>query len=91
VWSSAGRLYAELSDGGRGFDPGREAPATATGGVGLRGMRARACAIGGNLTIQSEPAMGTKVRFEMALMKEDEEEPEGEAVRVPLVEDHAAI
>jgi DNA-binding NarL/FixJ family response regulator len=35
--------------------------------------------------------MGTKVRFEMVLMKEDEEEPEGEAVKVLLVEDHAVI
>lgn len=53
-------------------------------------MRERAQLVGGKLKIESEPAMGTKVRFERAL-EEGEEGPEEEAVRVLLVEDHAAI
>src|SRR5918995_297705 len=45
--------------------------------------------LGGELKIQSEPAMGTIVIFEMALERE-RKRPEGD-VRVLLVEDHAAV
>ena len=52
-------------------------------------MRERARALGGELKIQSEPAMGTKVIFGCALERE-RKRPEGD-VRVLLVEDHAAV
>src|SRR3712207_3750928 len=57
--------------------------------MGIKGMRERARALGGELKIQSEPEMGTKVIFEVALERE-RRRPEGD-VRVLLVEDHAAV
>jgi DNA-binding NarL/FixJ family response regulator/two-component sensor histidine kinase len=87
VSTSGGRLLAEVSDDGRGTDPSREP--SPDGGMGIKGMRERARALGGELKIQSEPAMGTKVIFEMALERE-RKRPEGD-VRVLLVEDHAAV
>jgi PAS domain S-box-containing protein len=87
VSTSGGRLLAEVSDDGRGTDPSREP--SPDGGMGIKGMRERARALGGELKIQSEPAMGTKVIFEMAL-EPGRKRPEGD-VRVLLVEDHAAV
>lgn len=49
-------LTLEVADDGRGFDP-----ATATGGLGLRGMRERLALIGGSLTIEGAPGAGTRV------------------------------
>jgi NarL family two-component system sensor histidine kinase LiaS len=46
-----------ISDNGRGFNP-----ATANGkGVGLRSMRERVEAVGGQLTVTSQPGAGTQV------------------------------
>jgi DNA-binding NarL/FixJ family response regulator/signal transduction histidine kinase len=87
VSTSGGRLLTEVSDDGRGTDPSREP--SPDGGMGIRGMRERARAVGGELKIQSEPAVGTKVIFEMALERE-RKRPEG-GVRILLVEDHAAV
>nr|WP_323127092.1 response regulator [Rubrobacter marinus] len=87
VSTSDGRLLAEVSDDGRGTDPSREP--SPDGGMGIKGMRERARALGGELRIESEPAMGTKVRFEMALERK-RDEPESD-VRVLLVEDHVAV
>ena len=90
------KLWAEVSDDGRGFDPAQEenpeGALSATGGLGIRGMRERARAIGGDLKIESDPETGTRVRFEMPLTPEREEPEEVEGrVRVLLVEDHAAV
>jgi DNA-binding NarL/FixJ family response regulator len=41
--------------------------------------------------IESQPGEGTRVRFQMALQKEQEELEEEEVVRILLVEDHASI
>jgi DNA-binding NarL/FixJ family response regulator len=83
VGASGGkRLWAEVSDDGRGFDP-EDAPA----GMGLRGMRERARALGGNLEVKSEPGEGTEVRFKVVL----EERKKAEEARVLLVEDHASF
>jgi PAS domain S-box-containing protein len=61
VWVSLGvegdELVAEVSDDGRGFGPG-----TPSSGVGLKSMRERAAAIGGELEIESEVGQGTRVR-----------------------------
>ncbi|MDQ3965565.1 MAG: PAS domain S-box protein, partial [Actinomycetota bacterium] len=94
VWTSEDekKLWAEVEDDGRGFDVAEEPSATATaGGMGIRGMYERARALGAELKIESEPDEGTKVRFELALKKEPEEETEEEEVRVLLVEDHATV
>lgn len=87
VGASEDKLWAEVEDDGRGFGP--ETPA----GMGTRGMRERARALGGILRIESEPAKGTKVRFEMPL-RQDQEHPQQrqqEAIRILLVEDHVSL
>jgi DNA-binding NarL/FixJ family response regulator len=62
--------------------------------MGIKGMRERARALGGELEIKSEPGKGTKVRFELVLKKDRQEEPkeeEPEKVHILLVEDHATV
>jgi PAS domain S-box-containing protein len=87
VWIAVGtsedKLWAEISDDGRGFDP-----LEAAGGIGIVGMRERARVVGGNLEIRSEPGAGTTVRFELALRKDRQELEE---IRILLVEDHASL
>ncbi|MDQ4002542.1 MAG: PAS domain S-box protein, partial [Actinomycetota bacterium] len=84
VGASEGKLWAEVEDDGQGFDPEE-----VSAGMGTKGMRERARALGGDLKVESEPGKGTKVRFEMAL-EQDREEPE-EEVRILLVEDHTSF
>jgi signal transduction histidine kinase len=52
-----GTLAFEVSDDGRGFDP-----AAVHHGTGLQGIADRLAALGGTLTIESEPGSGTTVR-----------------------------
>ncbi|MDQ4128848.1 MAG: PAS domain S-box protein [Actinomycetota bacterium] len=52
-------LVAEVSDDGRGFDPG------APPGIGFRSMRERANAMGGRLEVHSELGRGTRVRVRL--------------------------
>jgi signal transduction histidine kinase len=52
-----GQLRLEVSDGGRGFDPGSSGPEQ----MGLRIMRERADSIGAHLTVASQPGRGTHV------------------------------
>jgi signal transduction histidine kinase len=80
---SGNKLYAEVSDDGRGFDP-----AQASTGMGTTGMGERARALGGSLEIRSKPDEGTRVRFEVDL-DGDVEAPE--EARIMLVEDHASF
>ena len=77
-------IWVEVTDDGRGFDP------ETIPGVGLRSMRERARALGGNLEIESEPAKGTRVRFQVAL-KRDKEPRLEKPIRVLLVEDHSSF
>jgi signal transduction histidine kinase len=65
VWSSDGKLHAEVSDDGRGFDPA-ERPARVAG-HGIAGMRERAALLHGRLDIVGEPTTGTTVRLEVPL------------------------
>jgi two-component system sensor histidine kinase UhpB len=51
-------VQLEVSDAGRGFDPGR-VPESA----GIRGMRERALLVGATLDIESRPGVGTTVRL----------------------------
>jgi signal transduction histidine kinase len=53
-----GVLVLEVRDDGVGFDPDAAHP-----GTGLRSVRARARALGGRLTVQSQPRAGTTVRL----------------------------
>jgi PAS domain S-box-containing protein len=83
VGASEGRLWAAVSDDGRGFDPAK----TGTG-MGVMGMRERALALGGDLKIRSDPGEGTTVSFELPLWEDGEKEEE---TRILLVEDHASL
>jgi signal transduction histidine kinase len=88
VGASEEKLWAEVSDDGRGFDPVEE-PSTLTAGMGTRDLRERAYALGGTLKIESQTEKGTKVRIALALGR-DGKVPKDE-VRVLLVEVHAAV
>ena len=55
-----GRLQMVIGDDGRGFDPDTvsETPSTS---FGLAGMRERVESLGGELTLESQPGLGTQV------------------------------
>lgn len=55
-----GCLIGEVEDDGRGFDP---VAAARGGGMGLRSMHERVKTLGGHLTIESEPGLGSTIRF----------------------------
>jgi PAS domain S-box-containing protein len=59
-----GKLVLSIADDGAGFDA--EAAMAAQGGWGLRTMRERAQAIGGELGIESAPGRGTRVSVAIA-------------------------
>ena len=46
----------EVSDNGCGFDP-----AQPNGGLGLKGMKERVSRLGGKMTIESAPGLGTRI------------------------------
>jgi len=56
VWADATTLGVQVEDRGAGFDP-----AAASRGAGVAGMRERAASLGGELTIESSPGVGTRV------------------------------
>jgi signal transduction histidine kinase len=58
-----GGLVIEVADDGAGFDVA--ARAAADGHFGIRGMQERARRIGGDLTIESTPAAGTRVTLSL--------------------------
>lgn len=63
-------LVLVVADQGRGFDPPPLDGPQATEKqehIGLRGMRERAELVGGNLTVESRPGEGTRIRVELPL------------------------
>jgi NarL family two-component system sensor histidine kinase YdfH len=58
-----GRLRLSIEDDGAGFEPDRAAGRP--GSYGLRGMRERARAIGGELEVRSAPGKGTTIGLEL--------------------------
>jgi signal transduction histidine kinase len=60
---SGPRVVLEVSDDGRGFDP--SAVHRAGRHLGLVSMRDRAAAVGGALTVRSEPGKGTTITMEV--------------------------
>jgi len=62
--SEDGKVYLEVSDDGKGFDP---TDAWETRGLGLRGMQERVARLGGVLKIDSVPGKGTSVRVEVGV------------------------
>lgn len=61
-------LTAEVKDDGRGFSPGEHRK-----GLGLLGLRERAAAAGGALTIDSAPGRGTRIALRIPLASEPKE------------------
>ena len=67
-----GRLWIELEDDGVGFDPAAVAPRDGSlRGIGLLGMHERAELIDAQLTIDSAPGEGTRVRLEVNVTQEE--------------------
>jgi two-component system NarL family sensor kinase len=60
-----GVVVLEVVDDGRGMEPGRIAQALAEGHIGLASAASRIAALGGELTIESAPGDGTRVRVEL--------------------------
>jgi len=62
-----GRVVLEIADDGVGFDVGSGAT-----GHGLHNMRERAFAVGGTMTVTSEPGSGARIRLELPAREEEE-------------------
>lgn len=60
------RIGLTVADDGVGFDPRADAADTARSGWGMLTMRERAMALGGDLTINSAPGLGTRVTLTLA-------------------------
>jgi two-component system sensor histidine kinase UhpB len=60
---SGNRAVLSVADDGRGFDEHVD-------GTGIQGMRERAVLIGGQLTIDSRPGVGTQIRLEVDLSED---------------------
>jgi len=56
-------LYLLVADDGRGFDP--HGPPPRSGGLGLRGVQARASYLRGQVQVVSQPGQGTRIEVEL--------------------------
>jgi signal transduction histidine kinase len=65
VWANDAALGVQVEDAGRGFDAAAALGAGASSG--LMGMRERASALGGELTIESSPGAGARLSAEVPL------------------------
>jgi PAS domain S-box-containing protein len=63
VWTDADRLYLQIEDRGRGFEP--EVVLRASRSNGLVGMQRRIMLLGGRMTIESSPGAGTTIIVEL--------------------------
>lgn len=82
AWTRVGELWCDVTDDGCGVG------ANAASGRGIAGMRERAARLGGHVGIRSPDAGGTAVQVRLPLAPPREAGP---AIRVLLVEDHAAV
>jgi len=81
---SPDQVLAILEDDGRGFDA--EAVTNSwgpRGRLGLLGMRERVALVGGTLTIESTPGVGTTIFARIPLSADGEEDSDGETARLP--------
>lgn len=68
LWAEGDCVCLEITDRGRGFEPPPLTGPQATERhehIGLRGMRERAALVGGELSVESRPGAGTRVRVEI--------------------------
>ena len=65
LWAGEDSLGAQIEDRGKGFEPEAVFAAHASGG--LSGMRERAELLGGRMTVESTPGVGTLVAAEFPL------------------------
>jgi PAS domain S-box-containing protein len=65
VWADTEKLNLQIADRGCGFDADTVMRSPST--TGLLGMRERANALGGNMTVESAPGSGTTVTAELPL------------------------
>lgn len=70
-------VHVSVRDDGNGFDP-----TAATDGFGLLGMRERVELLGGQLTIKSDPGMGTQVRVSVPPDRSGQELPAASRLRL---------
>jgi len=63
---SGDRVLIDVRDWGIGFDPAQ----VQEGHFGLRGIRERACLLGGAAAIESSPEQGTHVHVELPLFSQ---------------------
>jgi signal transduction histidine kinase len=69
VWADNTALHIKIEDKGIGFKTTEVSIGTS---VGLQGMRERAILLGGNLTIESSPGVGTLITAELPLQDKPE-------------------
>jgi signal transduction histidine kinase len=60
--ASEGNVMMMVSDDGQGFDPHRD-----TAGTGIAGMRERARELGGTVSVESSPGVGTKLHLRLPI------------------------
>jgi signal transduction histidine kinase len=58
------KIYLQVEDNGRGFNP-----ADNTTGFGLQGMRERVGALGGIFSLTSQPGQGCRIKIEIPLWR----------------------
>jgi len=68
------KLTLTIEDHGEGFDP--KESMNKYGHVGLQSMEERVRSLGGNLTINSKPGQGTRIKVENIPLLEDTEKPQ---------------
>jgi len=64
IWTELEILYIRIEDQGRGFKPEEVVPGSS---IGLQSMRERAMLLGGSLTVESAPGLGTVVFAQLPL------------------------
>jgi PAS domain S-box-containing protein len=62
--AAGGEVRAEVADDGRGYDPN-----SVEAGIGLKSMRERMTALGGEIEVHSAPGSGTRVRLRLPMAR----------------------
>ena len=65
--AATGHARLEITDNGRGIQPGALAQRLANGHIGIASLQARIAAVGGSLTFESAHPRGTAVRIDLPL------------------------